>query len=415
MIQLRPEQEEAVEKLRTGSILVGGVGSGKSITALAYFYNKVCRGDYTKRSTPLKPRPLYIITTAFKRDTLDWNKECARFGLSTDSSCSVGGISVVIDSWNNIKKYVGTSGAFFIFDEQRVVGSGAWVRAFLKLAKSNAWILLSATPGDTWSDYIPVFIANGFYRNKTEFCQEHCVYNKFTNFTKIERYINTGRLILYRSKILIDMDYVKSTTQNHMFITCGYDKSKYDRVVKDRWNIYEDCPIENASQLCYLMRKVVNSDKRRLIALEKILEQKSKLIIFYNFDYELEMLREFAKDIDILCQEWNGHKHELVPQGDKWIYLVQYASGSEAWNCIETDAMVFYSQNYSYKTMKQSAGRIDRRNTPYKNLYYYHLVSKSSIDNGIRNTLNKKKDFNESKFFAKLSREKNLAYNREKG
>ena len=399
-------QIKAVEMLKTGAILCGDTGSGKSMTALAYFHEKVCKGQTNPWKDRLIFKKLYIITTARKRDTHEWEEELVRF-LLTDN--------IVIDSWNNIKKYVNIENAFFIFDEQRVVGYGAWSKTFIKIAKQNDWILLTATPGDTWSDYIPVFIANGFYRNKTEFCQEHCVYNKFTNFTKIERYINTGRLILYRSKILIDMDYVKSTTQNHMFITCGYDKPKYDRVVKDRWNIYEDCPIENASQLCYLMRRVVNSDKRRLIALEKILEQKSKLIIFYNFDYELEMLREFAKDIDILCQEWNGHKHELVPQGDRWIYLVQYASGSEAWNCIETDAMVFYSQNYSYKTMKQSAGRIDRRNTPYKNLYYYHLVSKSSIDNGIRNTLNKKKDFNESKFFAKLSREKNLAYNREKG
>lgn len=399
-------QIKAVEMLKTGAILCGDTGSGKSITSLAYFHEKVCKGQTNPWRDRLISKKLYIITTARKRDTHEWEDELIRF-LLVDGT--------IIDSWNNIKKYADVKDAFFIFDEQRVVGYGAWSKTFIKIARQNDWILLTATPGDTWSDYIPVFIANGFYRNKTEFCQEHVVYNKFTNFAKIERYINTGRLIMYRSKILIDMDYVKSTVQNHTYITCGFDKFKYDRIVKDRWNIYEDCPIENASQLCYLMRKVVNSDKRRLIALAKILEQKPKLIIFYNFDYELEMLREFAKEIDILCQEWNGHKHELVPKGDRWIYLVQYASGSEAWNCIETDAMVFYSQNYSYKTMKQSSGRIDRRNTPYKNLYYYHLVSKSSIDNGIRNTLNKKKDFNESKFFAKLSREKNLAYNREKG
>ena len=399
-------QVKAVEMLKTGAILCGDTGSGKSMTALAYFHEKVCKGQTNPWKDRLIFKKLYIITTARKRDTHEWEDELIRF-LLVDGT--------VIDSWNNIKKYADVKDAFFIFDEQRVVGYGAWSKTFIKIAKHNDWILLTATPGDTWSDYIPVFIANGFYQHKTDFYQQHVVLNRFTNFTKIEKYINTGRLILYRSQILIDMDYVKSTVQNHMFITCGYDKQKYDRVVKDRWNIYEDCPIENASQLCYLMRKVVNSDKRRLIALAKILEQKTKLIIFYNFDYELEMLRQFAKDIDILCQEWNGHKHELVPKGDRWIYLVQYASGSEAWNCIETDAMVFYSQNYSYKTMKQSAGRIDRRNTPYKNLYYYHLVSKSSIDNGIRNTLNKKKDFNESKFFEKLSREKNLAYNREKG
>lgn len=399
MPKLDDYQVKAMEMLKTGAILCGDTGSGKSITALAYFHEKVCKGKTNPWKDRTVPKKLYIITTARKRDTHEWEEELVRFLLAEET---------VIDSWNNIKKYMDVKNAFFIFDEQRVVGYGAWSKTFIKIAKQNDWILLTATPGDTWSDYIPVFIANGFYNNKTDFYQQHVVLNRFTSFTKIEKYVNTGRLILCRSKILINMDYIKGTTQHHTFVTCGYDKSKYELIAKDRWNVFENRPIENASQYCYLLRRVVNSSNGRLEAIEKILEHKSKLIIFYNFDYELEMLRDFAKRIDILCQEWNGHKHELVPKGKKWIYLVQYSSGCEAWNCIETDAMIFFSQNYSYKTMKQAAGRIDRRNTPYKDLYYWHLVSKTSIDNGIRTTLNKKKDFNESKFFAKFNREKNI-------
>ena len=400
-------QVKAMEMLKTGAILCGDTGSGKSITAVAYFHEKVCKGKTNPWQDRLISKKLYIITTARKRDSQDWEKELVRF-------CLLDG-TVVIDSWNNIQKYKDVKDAFFIFDEQRVVGYGAWAKTFIEISKHNEWILLTATPGDTWSDYIPVFIANGFYRNKTDFCQQHVIYKPFTNYSQIMKYVNTGRLILYRSKILIDMEYVKDTVQHHCFVTCRFNRDKYDRIVKDRWNIYDDCPIENPSQLCFLMRKVVNSDPSRLDEIAKILETKSKLIIFYNFDYELEMLRQFVNDLDILCQEWNGHKHELVPKGDNWIYLVQYSSGCEAWNCIETDAMSFYSQNYSYKVMKQAAGRIDRRNTPYKDLYYWHLVSKSPIDNAIRATTNKKKDFNESRFLAKMAREKNLAYNREKG
>ena len=399
MPKLDDYQVKAMEMLKTGAILCGDTGSGKSITALAYFHEKVCKGKTNPWKDRTVPKKLYIITTARKRDTHEWEEELVRFLLVEET---------VIDSWNNIKKYIDVKNAFFIFDEQRVVGYGAWSKTFIKIAKQNDWILLTATPGDTWSDYIPVFIANGFYNNKTDFYQQHVVLNRFTSFTKIEKYVNTGRLILYRSKILINMEYIKGTTQHHTFVTCGYDKSKYELIAKDRWNVFENRPIENASQYCYLLRRVVNSSNDRLEAINKLLEYKSKLIIFYNFDYELEMLRDFAKRIDILCQEWNGHKHELVPKGEKWIYLVQYASGCEAWNCIQTDAMIFFSQNYSYKTMKQAAGRIDRRNTPYKDLYYWHLVSKTSIDNGIRTTLNKKKDFNESKFFAKFNREKNI-------
>jgi hypothetical protein len=415
MVELYSHQKKALETLVPGSILVGGVGSGKSITALAYFYNKICEGNYETRSFPHKPKDLYIITTAKKRDSLEWNSEFSQFGLSTNRNCSMAQIQVTVDSWNNIKKYVDVTGSFFIFDEQRVVGYGAWSKTFINIAKNNEWILLTATPGDTWSDYIPVFIANGFYKHKYDFCQQHVIYKPFTQYSQIDRYVNTGRLIYYRSKILIDMEYIKDTVQHHSFVTCRFNRDKYNRIVKDRWNIFDDCPIENPSQLCYLMRRVVNSDPSRLEAVARTLEFKNKLIIFYNFDYELEMLREFSKDIKILCQEWNGHKHELVPKGDRWIYLVQYSSGSEAWNCIETDAMIFYSENYSYKMMKQAAGRIDRRNTPYKDLYYWHLTSKSPIDNAIRNCQAKKKDFNEKRFVDKMAREKNLAYNRREG
>ena len=385
-------QVKAVEMLKTGAILCGDTGSGKSMTALAYFHEKVCGGQTNPWKDRSIHKKLYIITTALKRDTHEWDWELANFLLGEET---------VIDSWNNIKKYADVKDAFFIFDEQRVVGYGAWSKTFINISKSNDWILLTATPGDQWSDYIPVFIANGFYRNKTDFVQQHIVWNRYC-FNKVDRYLNTGRLIFYRSKILVDMEYIKSTTQHHTFVTCRFNRSKYEMVVKDRWNPYDNCPIENPSQFCYLMRKVVNSDVSRLEEIAKILERKPKLIIFYNFDYELEMLREFAKDVNILCKEWNGHKHEGVPETDRWLYLVQYNSGSEAWNCITTDAMIFYSQNYSYKMMKQASGRIDRRNTPYKDLYYWHLVSKSPIDNGIRNTLNKKKDFNERKFIDKM-------------
>ena len=385
-------QVKAVEMLKTGAILCGDTGSGKSMTALAYFHEKVCGGQTNPWKDRSINKKLYIITTALKRDTHEWDWELANFLLCEDT---------VIDSWNNIKKYADVKDAFFIFDEQRVVGYGAWSKTFINISKSNDWILLTATPGDQWSDYIPVFIANGFYRNKTDFVQQHIVWNRYC-FNKVDQYLNTGRLIFYRSKILVDMEYIKSTTQHHTFVTCRFNRSKYEMVVKDRWNPYDNCPIENPSQFCYLMRRVVNSDISRLEEIAKILERKPKLIIFYNFDYELEMLREFAKDVNILCKEWNGHKHEGVPETDRWLYLVQYNSGSEAWNCITTDAMIFYSQNYSYKMMKQASGRIDRRNTPYKDLYYWHLVSKSPIDNGIRNTLNKKKDFNERKFIDKM-------------
>lgn len=398
-INLYDYQLDAVKKMKNGCILCGGVGSGKSRTALAYYY--LCEGgeigteDYIPMDDP--PKDLYIITTARKRDDKEWEAEMSPFLISTDPEINLYSNKVVIDSWNKIQNYKNVHGAFFIFDEQRVIGSGAWVKAFISITKNNKWILLSATPGDTWQDYIPVFVANGFYRNRTEFKREHIIYSPMTNYPKIDRYIGTGKLSRYRDSILVDMDFQRKTVQHHEDIYTEYDISAYKDASRLRWDPFKNEPIVNAAGLCYVWRKIVNTDQSRQVVLLEILEKHPKAIIFYNFDYELELLKNLAFN-GAKIAEWNGHKHQPVPDGDSWIYLVQYHAGSEGWNCIKTDTIIFYSQSYSYRTMQQAAGRIDRLNTPYTDLYFYHLKSRSGIDLAISRALNQKQDFNESKY-----------------
>lgn len=402
-MELRDYQLEAISKMKNGCILNGGVGSGKSLTSLSYYYLQnggslefLSGKDYIPMPNP--PKDLYIITTARKRDTFEWEGELSHFLLSTHEELNKYDNKVVVDSWNNIQKYKDVEDAFFIFDEQRVVGSGAWVKAFLKIAKQNQWILLSATPGDTWSDYIPVFIANGFYKNKTEFMREHAVFSRFSKYPKIEKYIGTGRLIRQRREILVDMKFERETVQHHYDIYVEYDNKLYKDVMKRRWDIWNDEPITNAGGLCYALRKIVNSHDSRGAKLLELFETHQKMIVFYNFDYELDILKQLHYGEGVIVAEWNGHKHEPTPTGNKWIYLVQYTAGAEGWNCITTDTIVFYSLNYSYKIMHQSAGRIDRLNTPYKDLYYYYLKSRSGIDLAIERALNDKRKFNESSF-----------------
>ena len=403
-IGLYDYQIDAVKRMKNGCILNGGVGSGKSRTALAYYYLRnggdpasLCGDNYIPMDDP--PKDLYIITTARKRDTLEWDGDMGPFLLSTHTDVNLYCNKVVVDSWNNITKYKEVTGAFFIFDEDRVTGSGVWVKSFLKIAKSNEWIILSATPGDTWQDYIPVFLANGFYKNKSEFIREHIVYSRFSKFPKVDRYLNTGRLIRLRNNILIDMDFHRDTIPHHEDIYVSYDISAYKDICRNRWNPWEDKPIENASEFCYSLRRIVNTDEARQVALLQIIEEHPKAIIFYNFDYELDILKKLYYGEDFEIAEWNGHKHQEVPKGDKWVYLVQYTAGNEGWNCVRTDTIIFYSQNYSYKVMTQAAGRIDRLNTPYKDLYYYHIKSRSGIDLAISKALKNKKKFNERKFY----------------
>ena len=389
--------------MKNGCILCGGVGSGKSITALSYYYLQqggeetfLDGGDYIPMGDP--PKDLYIITTARKRDTCEWEGELSHFLLSPNPDVNLYMNRVVIDSWNNIAKLSEIQGAFFIFDEQRVVGSGSWVKAFLKIAKANQWILLSATPGDTWQDYIPVFLANGFYKNKTEFLREHVVYSRFCKFPKVDRYLNTGRLIRLRNSILINMDFKRKTISHHEDIYVPYCIEKYKDICRTRWNPWENKPIENAAEFCYALRKTVNSDESRQTAVLEILEKHPRCIIFYNFDYELQLLKDLGYGEAVEIAEWNGHKHQPIPDSKSWVYLVQYNAGAEGWNCIKTDTILFYSQNYSYKVMVQSGGRIDRLNTPYTDLYFYHLKSRSGIDLAISKALKNKKKFNESGF-----------------
>lgn len=397
-MRLYDYQVTAVNKMKNGCILCGGVGSGKSITSIAYFW-KSCGGDiFDLDKKPTAIRDLYIITTARKRDTHEWDGECIWFRMHRLPEFNIVGNNVIVDSWNNIAKYKDVNGAFFIFDEQRVVGRGAWVKAFLNIARKNKWILLSATPGDTWTDYIPVFIANGFYKNRTEFSNRHIIYSRFTKYPQIQGYLDTGVLIHHRNDILVTMDFVRETHAHTQDILVDYDMILYRDVMKNRWNIFEQKPIESASEYCYILRKIVNSSEDRTDELLNILKEHLTAIIFYNFDYELDILRGLDYAPGTIVAEWNGHKHEPVPVGDKWVYLVQYTAGAEGWNCITTDTMIFYSQNYSYKIMAQSSGRIDRLNTPFKDLYYYHLKSRASIDLAISRAIKNKKIFTESGF-----------------
>lgn len=379
MEELKPHQERALTQLENGNILWGGVGSGKSRVAAAYY--EMWHVD----------KDVYVITTAKKRDSKDWEGEFAKIVVGKEEGATVWGV-LTVDSWNNIHKYVDVTNAFFIFDEQRLVGSGTWVKSFLKIAKNNSWILLSATPGDTWLDYIPVFVANGFYKNRTAFKTEHVVYEPFQKFPKVKRYLNEGKLNHFRNQILVHMPFEKHTVRHSVNVFVEHNEELVQSVIKNRWHIYQNRPIKDIAELYGVVRRVVNSDPSRVRAIESLLEKHPKMVIFYNFNYELEALRRLQSRTDIA--EWNGWKHEPIPTTDSWVYLVQYVAGAEGWNCVETDTTLFYSLTYSYKRWEQAHGRIDRLNSPFLNLYYYTLRSKSGMDLVIWRSLISKKNFN---------------------
>lgn len=374
-MELWPHQKKALAKMHNGSVLVGSTGSGKTLTALSYY--KGLGGGFD-----LPPIPLYIITTAKKRDDGDWIREAGMLGIK----------ELEVDSWNNIKNYSKVSGSMFVFDEQRLLGKGVWVRSFYKIAKKNQWVLLSATPADTWMDLIPVFVANGFYRNRTEFIGRHVRYAPYVTFPKITGFLDVGRLEANRDKVFVLMPSKKHTTQHVYKLKVDYNTELIKFVLKNEWNPFTNKPIDNFSAETSIARRIINMSPSRIMKLLEIQEKAKRVIIFYNFNFELEILRDWFRWRTTVA-EWNGWKHEPIPKTDDWVYLVQYAA-AEAWECFDTNHMAFYSLNYSYRKMHQARGRIDRHNTPYTDLHYYELVSDSYLDTAIQKAFGEKKDFN---------------------
>ena len=379
MVQLTDNQIKARDNLKSGSILYGGVGSGKTFTSLSF-----AKERYSDRD-------IYVITTAKKRDSGDWEDEASQIGVELTA----------VDSWNNITNYNMVKNAFFIFDEQRAVGYGTWGRALIKIARQNDWVMCTATPGDTWMDYLVIFIANGFYKNRKEFVDQHVEYDPWVKFPKIKKFHNQGKLAKLRHSVLVPIKVDRHTTRKRVKVKCDFNKEVYSDIAQKRWNIYTREPIKNAPELLSTLRHSVNADKDRIFHAKWLADMHDKVIIFYNFDYELEILRTMAQGLDKPYSEWNGHLHEPIPDADEWLYLVQYTSGAEGWNCTETDTMIFYSLNYSYKIVEQAEGRIDRMNTPFKELTYFYLVSDSSIDKSIEQSVESKKIFNQSGWLKK--------------
>ena len=407
MVDMRPHQLKALFELSNGKVLCGGVGSGKSRVALAYYLMIECGGGFPINGEgtyypPSHPRELYVITTAKKRDSLDWEEEALNFRIVREGNESRWGMTIVVDSWNNIGKYTDREQAFFIFDEQRLVGSGAWVKSFLKIAKNNPWILLSATPGDVWLDYAPVFIANGYYRNRTDFKEQHVIYKSHLNFPSVDRYVGLKKLNRLRDDILVLMPVQRHTTRHVDVIHVDYDRDAWKQMIKTRFNVEKNRPFKNAQELFWNLRKLVNSHWTRTMQLKSLWKNHPRLIVWYNYDYELDILTRFCEAEGIPSSQWNGHKHEEIPEGDEWLYLVQYTSGNEGWNCVATNAMVFYSLNYSHKVIEQAMGRIDRLNTPFEDLHYYILQTNSPIDLAIAKAVRQKRIFSESAFTRNL-------------
>lgn len=374
-VTFKDYQKRAINQMHNGCILCGGVGAGKSLTSLGYIDKVYPSGT------------VYIITPARKRNTGEWFDDIRKNDMDETR--------FVVDSWNNLSKYKDVKDAFFLFDEQKVSGKGTWAKSLIRIAKSNQWILLSATPGDTYDDYATVLIANGFVRNRTTWYDEYCV-TKSQPFFHIVDHKNKDVIDMMIRRIFIKMDYQSDKKRIERVIpiqarSAGEEKE----ILMTHKAPGAQMPFTTFAAAIAYVRMNCYDKSKKTEALRKIIEKHKKIIVFYNFLSEKLEIERAAIDANVTINFYNGQRHDPIPDTDEWVYGVQYNSGAEAWNCITTNAMVFYSPNYSYKTMEQAHGRIDRVNSPYECLYYYMLLNELNIDNKVMNALSSKKDFNE--------------------
>ena len=319
-------QQEALKKLRNGNILCGKVGTGKSRVGLAYYHCKVGGGQINGKARGLKedqtpmlhPKDLYIITTAKKRDNGEWEEELNAYGLSTDPSKSRYGdsVRVTVDSWNNIKKYVDACGAFFLFDEQRVVGYGSWSKAFIKIARSNEWIFLTATPGDCWMDYLSIFIANGFFKNKRDFEYRHVIYNRYSMYPQVDRYVDDFILQRMRDDILVNIEFEKPTVRHQEVRTITYDRDLYRQTMKDRWNYYENKPVDNISEL----ERCILSDLGSMGKNKGVPAQADYQYMQFKLVNSLRHMKNWG--VNIVWTAWETAEQFVSPSGSQYTRLL---------------------------------------------------------------------------------------------
>lgn len=373
--KLRPAQRDAVDRMHDGCVLLGRTGSGKTMTALGYWLKVHAQQD------------LYVVTTPAKRDAMEWEGDSAKLGQYLPPERVV--------SWNKIKDFEYLESAFVVFDEQRVSGSGKWVKSFLKIAKRNDWILLSATPGDVWIDWLPLFIANGFYRTRTQFTDRHVIWDPHTRYPRIKRYIEEDRLERCQEAICVYLASPNPISRMVHDELVSYDSRKYAEVTRKRWNPFEVRPMMDAGELCRVQRRIVLENVCREEALERLLKGHPRALVFYSYNYELEAIKAVCERLGRSYGQRNGHRHDPVPVSkEPWVYIVQYQS-ADAWNCISTNIAILYSLPYSWRQQEQAMGRIDRMNTPFDELHYYRLMTDSTIDNAILACLDRKETFNE--------------------
>lgn len=132
---------------------------------------------------------------------------------------------------------------------------------------------------------------------------------------------------------------------------------------------------------------------------ELVQSTQDRLIVFYNFNAELELLKRIAASLDRPISEVNGQTKDLTAyeQEDNSITFIQYQAGAMGLNLQKANKIIYFTLTDKSELFEQSKKRIHRIGQEQP-CFYYILMCKGSVEEVILQTLEMRKDFTDELF-----------------
>ena len=418
------QQQIVDEKYEDSKALFMQMGTGKTFVSMAFF----------EKSERAK---LLVVCLATKVD--DWNRDLTdELGLDEVVSLNKGTKKnrelmedaqyLVISfesSWRLDKELVAwvDDDTYIIVDEShKIKNPSSKVGKFMRKlgAKTDYKTILTGTPqSNGYIDYYNQFHFLGYLdMNQTNFKKRYAItqmmqYGAGPIFQEIIGYRNTEELdeMIHNHSVFYDRKLDDEELPDEIPV---YFPSypKYRKISNDKVYEFKDGTLEIYDTLgagVMLQRQLASGyiskggntevlDKSKLDWMRDFLEgYDERVVVFYNYNAELEQLKQLLERLDRPYSEYNGHRKDLraFQESSEGVVLANYGSASTGINdFVIASTMVMYSLTTSYIDFEQAKKRIDRIGQTKKPLFYF-LIMKGTIDARVYHSLQEGKDFDE--------------------
>ena len=278
-------------------------------------------------------------------------------------------------------------------------------RFILSLDAENV-ILLSGTPvGGKYENLWSQCRLLGWYISKTEFWNRYIktrlidvngfslpIVVGYTNIRDLKDNLREHGAVFLKSSEVLDLpeqvdikQYVEATKDYKAFKKNSIIEIEDDTLVGD--NILKKMLYER--QLCG------EYNENKLNALKEIMEStNNRLIIFYNFTKEKDLIVDICKKLNKSYSIINGEIKDLTAYetNEDSITIVQYQAGAMGLNLQKANKIIYFTLPLSSELFEQSKKRIHRIGQ-VDTCFYYYLLAKGTIEESIYKTLLMRKDY----------------------